>query len=86
MRRQSLSRSIILGVVPLETSAWKPLMAPHAMVMKTNGKSEPGTTRPKVFSPTVTVFGPMSVSIGMWISGLTTTMPATSMKMVPIFR
>ncbi len=29
------------GVVPLDTSAWKPEMAPHAMVMKTNGNSLP---------------------------------------------
>ncbi len=86
MPRQSLSRSTILGVVPLETSAWKPLMAPQAMVMKTKGKSVPGTTRPKVSAPTVTLFGPMSVSMGMWMTGFTTTMPATSTKMVPIFR
>jgi hypothetical protein len=35
--RASVSRSIIFGVVPEEMSAWKPLIAPHAMVMKTNG-------------------------------------------------
>jgi hypothetical protein len=38
----SVSLSIIFDVVPVETSAWKPEIAPHAIVMKTNGKSAPG--------------------------------------------
>ena len=35
----SLSLSIILHVVPVDTSAWKPEMAPQAMVMNANGKT-----------------------------------------------
>jgi hypothetical protein len=35
-----------LEVVPVETSAWNPEIAPHAIVMKTNGKSAPGMTGP----------------------------------------
>ncbi len=34
------------GVVPLDTSAWKPEMAPHAMVMKTNGNTLPVKSGP----------------------------------------
>jgi len=56
------------------------------MVMNTKGKSEPGTTRPKVCPSTVTLLGPISVSIGMCTIGFTRRMPATSMKIVPIFR
>ncbi len=40
------SWAIILGVVPLEISAWKPLMAPQAMVMKQNGKILPAKMGP----------------------------------------
>ena len=42
----SLSLSIIFGVVPELMSAWKPEMAPHAMVMKQNGNSGPGMMGP----------------------------------------
>ena len=42
----SLSLSIIFGVVPVAMSAWKPEIAPHAMVMKTNGNSGPGMIGP----------------------------------------
>jgi hypothetical protein len=35
--RVSVSFAIIFGVVPEETSAWKPEIAPQAIVMKTNG-------------------------------------------------
>src|ERR1017187_9397290 len=35
------SREIILGVVPEEISAWKPEMAPHAIVMKQKGNTLP---------------------------------------------
>ena len=38
--------SIIFGVVPEAISAWKPEIAPQAIVMKTNGKSGPGTIGP----------------------------------------
>ena len=37
---------MILGVVPLAISVWKPEIAPQAMVMKQNGNTLPGTTRP----------------------------------------
>ena len=37
---------ISLGVVPEEIRAWKPLMAPQAMVMKQNGKTLPAKTGP----------------------------------------
>jgi len=36
------SREIIFGVVPEETSEWKPEIAPHMIVMKTKGKTFPG--------------------------------------------
>jgi hypothetical protein len=42
------SFSTIFGVVPLETSAWNPLTAPHITQMNTNGKmgaATPGTPR-----------------------------------------
>ena len=37
--------SIIFGVVPLAISAWKPEIAPHAIVMNPNGNSLPGEHR-----------------------------------------
>ena len=40
------SLSIIFGVVPEPISAWKPEIAPQAMVMKTNGNSGPGMIGP----------------------------------------
>src|SRR5256885_13615765 len=46
MGRISDSRSTVFDVVPDDTSAWKPEIAPHAMVMKTNGNSGPGITGP----------------------------------------
>ena len=59
--RTSASLPISFGVVPLDTSAWKPEIAPQAMVMNTNGNSSP----PKI--------GPVPsmncVIAGMWISG-----------------
>ena len=44
MNRAWLSRRIIFGVVPEEISEWNPLMAPHAIVMKQNGKIFPAKT------------------------------------------
>ena len=38
--------SIIFGVVPDAISAWKPEIAPQAIVMNTNGKSVPGMIGP----------------------------------------
>ena len=46
MGRMSDSRSIIFGVVPERISAWKPEIAPHAMVMNAKGKSGPGMIGP----------------------------------------
>src|SRR3954465_8009970 len=37
---------IIFGVVPDEISAWKPEIAPHAIVMKQNGKILPAKIGP----------------------------------------
>ena len=73
----SVSRSIIFGVVPEPTSAWKPEIAPHAMVMNTNGKSVPGTIGPP---PSTN-----GVNAGIWSFGLTTITPTTSNTIVPIF-
>ena len=44
--RASRSRSSSFGVVPEEISAWKPEIAPHAIVMNANGKSLPAKTGP----------------------------------------
>ena len=41
----SLSLSIIFGVVPVEISEWKPEIAPHAIVMNTNGYQRAGNDR-----------------------------------------
>ncbi len=41
-----LSLAISFGVVPEEISAWNPLIAPHAMVMKQNGKILPAKIGP----------------------------------------
>ena len=71
------SLSIIFGVVPDATSAWKPEIAPQAMVMKTNGKSGPGTIGPP--PPT------NCENAGIWRAGFTTMTPTTSSAIVPIF-
>ncbi len=75
--RRSRSRSIIFGVVPEPMSAWKPEIAPQAIVMKTNGNSAPGTIGPPPPANCETA--------GMWSCGLTIITPATSSVMVPIF-
>ena len=64
--------------MPLATSAWKPLIAPHAIVMKTNGKSGPFTIGPPPWMNCVTP--------GIWMRGFTTMTPTTSSAIVPIFR
>ncbi len=73
----SLSLSTIFGVVPVPMRPWKPEIAPHAMVMKTNGKSAPGMIGPP---PPVNW-----LNAGACSSGLTTTTPRASNAMVPIF-
>ena len=71
------SLSIILGVVPEAMSAWKPEIAPHAMVMKQKGKSGPGMMGPP---PPAN-----SVSAGIWSTGFTMITPMTRNPIVPIF-
>jgi hypothetical protein len=75
--RASLSRMSIFGVVPDATSAWKPLMAPHAMVMKANGKSLPAKTGPVPSMNWVTA--------GSLSGGSTSRIPRASSRIVPIF-
>ena len=77
MKRASLSRVSIFGVVPDATSAWKPLMAPQAMVMNAKGKSLPAKTGP--------VPSTNCVIAGIRSGGSTTRMPSASSRMVPIF-
>jgi hypothetical protein len=64
-------------VVPEATSAWKPLMAPQAMVMNANGKSLPAKTGP--------VPSMNGVSAGSRSGGSTIRMPRARRRMVPIF-
>ena len=78
IRRASLSRVTILGVVPLEMSAWKPETAPQAIVMKANGKSLPAKTGP--------VPSMNCVTAGILSGGVSRIIAAPSMRMVPIFR
>ena len=72
------SFSIIFGVVPDATSAWNPDSAPQAIVMKTNGNSEPAKTGP-VPSRAKSVTASFS-SIGRAIRS-----PTASSAIVPIF-
>ena len=64
-------------MVPEATRAWKPLIAPQAMVMNANGKSLPAKTGP--------VPSTKRVSAGIRSGGSTTRMPIASSRMVPIF-
>ncbi len=68
----------ILGVVPEEIRAWKPESAPQAMVMKTNGKSEPAKTGP---SPRPA----KRVTASIFRFGSVTSTPTASSAIVPIF-
>ena len=70
--------SHIFGVVPLATRAWKPEIAPQAIVMKQNGKSDPAKIGPL---PSV-----KRVSAGRRISGNVSRMPSASAMMVPTLR
>ncbi|SVK54741.1 Uncharacterised protein [Acinetobacter baumannii] len=72
-----LSRSTSFGVVPLETSAWKPEMAPQAMVMNRNGNRAPANTGPL---PSI-----KRETAGIFISGMAKTMPMARPMMTPIF-
>ena len=75
--RMSLSRSTIFDVVPVDTRAWKPEMAPQAMVMNTNGNSGPGITGPP---PPMYCENAGACSFGFRIIT-----PMTRKAMVPIF-
>ena len=77
MKRASLSRVSILGVVPEATRAWNPLIAPQAMVMKAKGNSLPAKTGPVPSTNCVTA--------GIRSGGSTTRIPSASRRMVPIF-
>ncbi len=56
-------------------SAWKPEMAPQAMVMKQKGKRAPAKTGPL---PSM-----KRVSAGIWIVGRTSRMPSASASTTP---
>jgi hypothetical protein len=77
MKRASRSLASSLGVVPDAISEWKPEMAPHAIVMNTNGNTLP----PKI--------GPVPsmncVSAGICTCGFRITMAIASATIVPIF-
>ena len=68
----------ILGVVPLEISAWNPDMAPQAMVMNANGNSLPANTGP--------VPSMNCVTAGILSGGIRKTIAVPSTTIVPIFR
>ena len=78
MTRESDSRVTILGVVPLETSAWNPETAPHAIVMNANGKTLPAKTGP--------VPSTNCVSAGSLTGGIRTMIAIASTAIVPTFR
>jgi len=75
--RMSFSELIILGVVPEDINAWKPDIAPHAMVMNIKGKSFPGITGPppsiKFRQGRICRFGAIKIT------------PTASNRIVPIF-
>ncbi|MNE39776.1 hypothetical protein D3C80_1337450 [compost metagenome] len=65
-------------MVPLETRAWNPEIAPQAMVINRNGNSEPANTGPL---PSI-----KRDTAGILISGIANTMPTASPTITPIFR
>src|SRR5260370_41009799 len=74
--RTSRCFSIILGVVPDEMSAWKPEIAPHAIVMNAKGK-----TLPPKMGPVPSV---KRVSAGISVGGCVAMIPIASAMIVPI--
>ena len=74
--RAFASCMIIFGVVPEAISAWKPLTAPQAMVMKQNGKIFPAKIGPV---PSVN-----RVSAGICSVGRTKKIPAARARIAPI--
>jgi hypothetical protein len=67
--------AIILGVVPEEIREWNPEIAPHAMVMKQNGKILPAKIGPV---PSV-----KRVNAGSCNSGRTKRIPTPSISTTP---
>src|SRR5947209_6451853 len=63
MGRTCVSLSIIFGVVPDATRAWKPEMAPHMMQMKTKGKMPPQGKVGPPFSKAVMTGGARSTGL-----------------------
>ena len=72
------SFSIIFGVVPDAISAWNPDRAPQAIVMKTNGNSEPAKTGPVPSRA-------KSVTASFCSIGRASKSPKASSAIVPIF-
>ena len=78
IKRMLGSSGIMRGVVPEPIRAWNPLIAPHAITMKQNGKTFiPGSTGP---DPSMN-----DVTAGIWILGWTMATPTTRSAIVPIF-
>ncbi len=69
------SLAIIFGVVPDEISEWNPEIAPHAIVMKQNGKTFPAKIGPV---PSVN-----RVNAGSCSSGRTNRIPTASIITTP---
>ena len=63
--------------MPVEIKLWKPEIAPQAIVMNTNGITEPLITGPPPHKN-----GEVA---GMRISGATIIIPSAKAKIVPIF-
>ena len=73
----SFHLSTSFGVVPEPIKAWKPEMAPQAMVMEMKGQTGPPNTGPPPWTNWVMA--------GNWISGLMQITPITSAPNTPIF-
>ena len=71
------SLSTIFGVVPDEMRPWNPEIAPHAIVMNTNGKSGPG-----IIGPPPPAYWEIA---GICSCGFTRITPMTRNPIVPIF-
>ena len=75
-----ISRSLFtsFGVVPDDTKAWKPEIAPQAMVINKNGNIEPANTGPV---PSINC-----VNAGSFISGIAKIIPTAKPAITPIFK
>ena len=65
-------------MVPEAIREWKPDSAPQAMMMNTNGNSEPAKTGPWPLEAN-------SVTRSFWSTGSVNRIPSASSAMVPIF-